>query len=190
MKKSALLTGIILLFISSTAFSNTLENRQPDALMLRFPDVSADNIVFVYAGDLWTVPLEGGIARKLTSAKGHELFPKFSPDGKSIAFSGNYDGNIDVYVIPTGGGIPKRLTHHPEDDVVVDWHPDGKNILFRSKMMSPLSRFNRFFRQSIDGGLPEPLPLAYGELASFSPDGNRMAFQFISTTSRIIPRKK
>ncbi|MGB7293654.1 MAG: PDZ domain-containing protein [Thermodesulfobacteriota bacterium] len=184
MKKSALLTGIILLFISSTTYSQTLENSQPDALMLRFPDVGADNIVFVYAGDLWTVPLEGGIARKLTSAKGHELFPKFSPDGKSIAFSGNYDGNIDAYVIPTGGGIPKRLTHHPEDDVVVDWYPDGKNILFRSKMMSPLSRFNRLFRQSIEGGLPEPLPLAYGELASFRPDGNHMAFQFISEGSQ------
>lgn len=184
MKKSALLAGIILLFISSTTFSQTTEKRQPDALMLRFPDVSADNIVLVYAGDLWTVPLEGGIARRLTSAKGHELFPKFSPDGKTIAFSGNYDGNIDVYVIPTGGGIPKRLTHHPEDDVVVDWYPDGKSILFRSKMMSPLSRFNRFFRESIDGGLPEPLPLAYGELASFSPDGNRMAFQFISAGSQ------
>jgi tricorn protease len=175
MKKSALLTGIILLFIFSTTFSQTTEKHQPDALMLRFPDVSGDNIVFVYAGDLWTVPLAGGIARKLTSAKGHELFPKFSPDGKTIAFSGNYDGNIDVYVIPTGGGIPKRLTHHPDD---------GKNILFRSKMMSPLSRFDRFFRESIDGGLPEPLPLAYGELASFSPDGNRMAFQFISAGSQ------
>ncbi len=180
MKKLALLTGITLLFSSSVIFSKIAENRQPDALMLRFPDVSADNVVFVYAGDLWTVPLVGGIARKLTSAEGHEMFPKFSPDGKTIAFSGNYDGNIDVYVIPTGGGIPKRLTHHPEDDLVVDWYPDGRNILFRSKMMSPLSRFNRFFRQPMDGGLPEPLPLAYGELASFSPDGKHMAFQFIS----------
>ncbi len=184
MKKFASLTGITLLFISSMTFSQTAENHQPDALMLRFPDVSADNIVFVYAGDLWTVPIEGGIARKLTSAEGHEMFPKFSPDGKTISFSGNYDGNIDVYVIPTGGGIPKRLTHHPEEDIVVDWYPDGKNILFRSKMMSPLSRFNRFFRESIDGGLPEPLPLAYGELASFSPDGNSMAFQFISSGSQ------
>jgi tricorn protease len=183
MKNSVLFAAIILISMSVTTFSQTTENHQPDAAMLRFPDVSADNIVFVYAGDLWTVPLEGGIARKLTSAKGQEMFPKFSPDGKTIAFSGNYDGNIDVYVIPAGGGLPERLTHHPEDDVVVDWYPDGKNILFRSKMMSPLSRFNRFFRQSIDGGLPEPLPLAYGELGSFSPDGNYLAFQFISAGS-------
>lgn len=180
MKKSPLLAGIILLLASYMTFSQTAGTRQPDALMLRFPDVSADEIVFVYAGDLWTVPIRGGTARKISSAKGQELFPKFSPDGEMIAFSGNYDGNIDAYAIPAKGGIPKRLTHHPEDDVVVDWYPDGKDILVRSKMISPLSRFNRFFRVSIEGGLPEPLPLAYGELASFSADGNRIAFQFIS----------
>ena len=131
----------------------------PDARMLRFPDISADRIVFVYAGDLWTVPKEGGLARKLSSPKGQELFPKFSPDGRTIAFSGNYDGNTDVYVMPVDGGTPKRLTHHPDADLVVEWYPDGKHILYRSQMLSPSYRFNRFFKQSVDGGLPETLPL-------------------------------
>jgi tricorn protease len=152
--------------------------------MLRFPDVSTDKIVFVYAGDLWTVPKEGGLARKLSSPKGQELFPKFSPDGRTIAFSGNYDGNTDVYVMPVDGGTPQRLTHHPDADLVVEWYPDGKNILYRSQMLSPSYRFNRFFKQSVDGGLPETLPLAYGELATFSPDANRMVFQVISTEFR------
>ncbi|MFH1885026.1 MAG: hypothetical protein ABIL62_20215, partial [Planctomycetota bacterium] len=152
----------------------------PDAQMLRFPDVSAERIVFVYAGDLWTVSRDGGPARKISSPKGQELFPKFSPDGQTIAFSGNYDGNIDVYVMSVEGGVPKRLTHHSSTDLVVEWYPDGKHILYRSRMFSPSNRFNRFFKQPVDGGMPDTLALAYGELASFSPDGNRMAFQFIS----------
>ena len=152
--------------------------------MLRFPDVSTDEIVFVYAGDLWIVPKTGGAARRLSSPKGQEMLPKFSPDGTLIAFSGNYDGNTDVYTIPARGGTPTRLTHHPESDQVVEWYPDGKNILYRSMMNSPSRRFNQFFKQPVAGGLPEALPLAYAELASFSPDGLRMAFQFISCEFR------
>ncbi|MFI5324211.1 MAG: DPP IV N-terminal domain-containing protein, partial [Thermodesulfobacteriota bacterium] len=113
------------------------KERAPDALMLQSPDVSADKIVFVYAGDIWIVPKEGGVARQISSPKGDELYPKFSPDGTKIAFSGNYDGNTDIYLMPAEGGVPKRLTHHPDDDIVVGWYPDGKSILFRSNMMSP-----------------------------------------------------
>ena len=156
----------------------------PDARMLRFPDLSAEAIVFLYAGDLWTVPRTGGLARRLTSVAGGESFPKFSPDGSLIAFSGNYDGNTDVYVTSAAGGSPQRLTHHPDPDLVVEWYPNGKDVLYRSRMTSPSRRFNRFFRQSLEGGLPEQLPLPYGELASFSPDGTRMAFQFISREFR------
>ncbi len=156
----------------------------PDARMLRFPDVSMDAIVFVYAGDLWIVPKTGGTARRLSSPKGQELLPKFSPDGSLIAFSGNYDGNTDIYTIPARGGTPTRLTHHPDSDSVVEWYPDGKSILYRSMMSSPSRRFNQFFKQPIAGGMPETLPLAYAEMASFSPDGLRMAFQFISTEFR------
>ncbi len=169
-------------FIVSTSAQEHFE--APDARMLRFPDVSAADIVFRYASDLWTVPRTGGLARKLSSAKGGESFPKFSPDGSKIAFSGNYDGNTDVYVMSAEGGMPKRLTHHPDSDLVVEWYPDGESILYRSRMTSPSYRFNRFFKQAVAGGLPEQLPLPYGELASFSPDGKQMAFQFISREAR------
>jgi tricorn protease len=178
--RAVILVGLF----SVVSFAQAIPTEMPDARMLRFPDVSADKIVFVYASDLWTVSKEGGLARKLSSPKGQELLPKFSPDGRTIAFSGNYDGNTDVYLIPVDGGTPKRLTHHPDTDLVVEWYPDGKDILYRSGMLSPSIRFNRFFKQSVDGGMPETLPLPYGELASFSSDGKRMVFQTISTEFR------
>jgi tricorn protease len=184
MKRLLILTGILLGFSAGFALAQPARSETPDALMLRFPDVSATQIVFVYAGDLWTSPKEGGLARKLSSPEGQELFPKFSPDGQTIAFSGNYDGNTDVYVMPAPGGTPTRLTHHPDGDLVVEWYPDGKHVLYRSQMMSPSYRFNRLFKQSVAGGMPETLPLPYGELASFSPDGNRIAFQLASLEFR------
>ena len=104
--------------------------------LMRQPDISKDNVVFSYAGDLWIVPRAGGQARRLTSHPGDELFPKFSPDGKWIAFTGEYDGNPDVYVMPAQGGEPKRLTYHPGNDIVLGWTPDGKKILFRSNQAS------------------------------------------------------
>ena len=94
--------------------------------------VSATHIAFVYAGDIWVVPKQGGVAQRLSSPRGEEEFPRFSPDGSRIAFSANYDGNTDVYVVPALGGDPVRLTTHPMDDRVVGWHPDGKRILFVS----------------------------------------------------------
>lgn len=184
LRHSSIFAGLLLSLSALLVFAQTSQGKVPDALMLRFPDVSADRIVFVYAGDIWTVAKEGGLARQLSSPKGEEIFPKFSPDGQMIAFSGNYDGNTDVYVVPAVGGSPKRLTHHPDGDLVVEWYPDGRNILYRSRMKSPSYRFNRFFKQSAKGGMPETLPLPYGELASFSPDGNRMAFQYISREFR------
>ena len=176
----SILVAIALSPILSFAAESNGPGHTPDARMLRFPDVSAEKIVFSYAGDLWTVPKTGGVARRLSSPKGDEMFPKFSPDGKLIAFSGNYDGNTDVYIISANGGTPQRLTHHPDADLVVEWYRDGEHVLYRSRMLSPSTRFNRFFKQSIAGGLPQTLPLPYGELASFSPDGSRIAFQFIS----------
>src|ERR1700753_1075692 len=98
---------------------------QIDAGLFRYPDVSASQIVFSYANDIWIMPKEGGTALKLSSPPGVESYPKFSPDGKSIAFSGNYDGNSDVYVISSTGGVPLRLTEHGFPDRVVDWTNDG-----------------------------------------------------------------
>ncbi|MFZ1513847.1 MAG: Tricorn protease like protein, partial [Saprospiraceae bacterium] len=153
---------------------------QIDAGLFRFPDVSSDQIVFTYANDLWLMPKEGGTAQKLSSPKGIESFPKFSPDGKMIAFSGNYDGNNEVHVIPTEGGAPVRLTYHSYFDRVVDWHPDGKQILFASGRESEKERFNQFYTIHYTGGTATKLPLAYAEFGSYSPNGDKMALVFRS----------
>jgi tricorn protease len=103
-----------------------------DARMFRHPDVSADQIAFVYAGDIWVVEKAGGVASRLSSPAGEEAFPRFSPDGERIAFSASYDGNVDVYQMPAGGGVPERLTWHPGSDRLLDWTPDGEAVLFAS----------------------------------------------------------
>jgi tricorn protease len=145
--------------------------------LLRFADVSKDRVVFSYAGDLWIAPRQGGDARRLTSAPGDELYAKFSPDGKWVAFTGEYDGNPDVYVISAEGGQPKRLTFHPSNDIVLGWTPDGKNILFRSNRFSePLGRSTKLFLVSPQGGNPTALPVPRADLTTFSPDGSKIAY--------------
>ncbi len=145
--------------------------------LLRYADISKDNVVFAYAGDLWIASRAGGAAKRLTSYPGDELFPKFSPDGKWIAFTGEYDGNQDVYVIPSEGGEPRRLTFHPSNDIVLGWTPDGKFILFRSDRVSaPPSRYARRFLVSLDGGMPQMLQVPRASLTSFSPDGTKIAY--------------
>lgn len=149
---------------------------QIDARMLRYPDVSATHITFVYAGDIWVVPKSGGVAVRLSSPRGEEAFPRFSPDGTQIAFTGSYDGNLDVYVVPTQGGDPVRVTWHPMADRLVDWHPDGKRVLFASSRESGRQRYNQFYLAPAIGGMPEKLPVPYGEFAAFSPDGSQLAY--------------
>jgi tricorn protease len=149
---------------------------QIDARMLRQPAVSATQIAFVYGGDIWIMPKAGGTASRLTTARGEESFPKFSPDGSLVAFTGNYDGNQDVYVIPAAGGVPKRITYHPAPDRVAAWYPDGKSLLIASGRTSETGRYNKLFKISKDGGLATPLPVPYGEFASFSSDGNTIAY--------------
>ncbi len=176
--KVFLLIGILLL----SAINLT---QAEEARLLRFPDISQDKIVFVYAGDLWLVDSQGGTARKLTNHAGLEFFPKFSPDGKQIAFTGEYDGTQNVYLIPTEGGEPKRLTYHPGggpvsermgyEDMVLDWYPDWSKILFRSRRETISDWVGKLYGITPQGGLAEPLPIPDGGLTSFSPDGKKIA---------------
>ncbi|HEY6953903.1 MAG TPA: PDZ domain-containing protein [Flavisolibacter sp.] len=165
---------ILLLAIICIAFHSSYS--QIDARLFRYPDVSATQIAFVYGGDIWIVNKTGGTANRLTSSTGEEAFPRFSPDGKTLAFSATYDGNTDVYTMPVTGGVPVRLTWNSFPDRVIDWHPDGQRILFASARESGTPRFNQLYLVSTKGGLPEKLSIPYGELASFSPDGNNVAY--------------
>lgn len=157
---------------------------QIDAGLFRYPDVSKTQIVFSYSNDLWVLPKEGGTAIKLSSPPGVESYPKFSPDGKSIAFTGNYDGNQDVYVMPVAGGVPQRLTEHGYPDRVVDWTNDGQRVLFASIRESGKYRFNQFYTVPAKGGADDKLPLAYAEFGSYSPDGKQMALNFRTQVGR------
>ncbi len=147
-----------------------------DARMLRYPDVSKDQISFVYAGDIWVVSRRGGRAHQLSSPPGEETFPRFSPDGSRLAFSAGYDGNTDVYVIPSAGGDVSRVTHHPGRDRLIDWTPDGAELLFSSRRSSGVRAVRQLYRVPAGGGLPTKLSMAYGEYGAFSPDGSQIAF--------------
>jgi len=180
MKKTIFMSFAALLLLTST----TLLYSQVNARMLRYPDVSVTHICFVYAGDIWVVAKEGGIAHRLSSPPGEESFPRFSPDGSKIAFSGNYDGNSDIYFIPAMGGDLQRLTHHGMPDRIIDWYPDGEAILYASSMASGRQRYSQFYSIAKEGGLPEKLPVPYGEFGSLSPDGKILAYMPISRDFR------
>jgi tricorn protease len=171
--------SILTLLFALSATSICFAQSEP-ATLFQKPAVNRTHIVFVYAGDLWSVPREGGDAKRLTTGVGTETDPQFSPDGTTIAFTGEYDGNVDVYTVPAAGGVPKRLTFHPGADTVVGWTPDGKRILFASGRKS-YSGFPRLFTIALDGGgLPEELPLPMAERGSFSPDGAFIAYEPLS----------
>jgi tricorn protease len=174
-----------LIFIATAAFS-----QQPEGRLTRFPDIHGDKIVFVYGGDLWLDSASGGVARRITTNPGRELFPKFSPDGKWIAFTGQYDGNFNVYVMSADGGQPRQLTFYqggaqPLNDrmgihnEVVTWTPDSKRILFLSRRDATNSWIKRPFTVSIDGGLPEALSIDQSGLISFNADGTEIAYNRI-----------
>lgn len=147
----------------------------PNGAMLRFPDVGATHIVLVYADDLWLVPRDGGVATPLASPAGLETLPRFSPDGKTVAFVGNYGGNKDLYTVPVSGGIPTRVTHHPAAEVLCDWTPDGK-LLFFTNGLAGRDRQVQLFTVDAKGGLPQQLPVPYGAFASISSDGRWLAY--------------
>ncbi len=182
--KIKVFSAIILIFILFGA--NAIA--QQEARVLRFPAIYDDQIVFTYAGDLYAVASTGGVARKLTSHEGFEIFARFSPDGKFIAFTGEYDGNREVYLIPREGGIPKRLTHTPvlsRDDVsdrmgpnniVMGWKHDNKHIVFRSRMLEWNSFNGQLYLATINGETPRQLPFPRGGFCSFSPDDKKLAY--------------
>ena len=168
MKNTLLLTA----FLFTIAVAGHAQTIEPS--LLQKPTLSRTQVVFVYAGDLWIVGREGGTATRLTTGAGVETDPKFSPDGSSIAFTGEYDGNVDVYVVPTTGGVPRRLTYHPGADLVSGWTPDGK-ILFRSGRTST-NPVPKLFTIPVDGGFPAEVPLPMGVNGSYSSDGTRLAY--------------
>ncbi|NLH77788.1 MAG: hypothetical protein GX465_12190 [Acidobacteria bacterium] len=144
--------------------------------LLRYPDIHGDKIVFCHGGDLFIASSDGGSARRLTSLPGEELLPKFSPDGRRIAFTAELEGNLDVYVMSVSGEQPRRLTFHPADDRVVDWSPDGKSVVFRSNALSSSDRVNRLLGVPAEGGLVRALALPEADLASFNEAGDKVAF--------------
>jgi tricorn protease len=144
-------------------------------LLLRMPTVSAQQVAFVYAGDLWIVPRSGGEARRLTIEPGLETNPYFSPDGRWIAFTADYSGDEDVYVVSADGGDPRRLTYHPGADIVEGWTPDGKSVVFASTRDSH-SFYDRLFTVPMEGGFPTPLPPPMAERGAYSPSGDRLAY--------------
>lgn len=180
MKKILIALGLFL-------FTAYYANAQGEARLLRFPSTNGADIVFTYAGDLYIVPINGGTARKLTSDIGFEMFSHFSPDGKTIAFTAQYDGNTEVYTMPANGGAPKRITYtatFSRDDVsdrqgpnniVTGWTPDGKYITYTSKQQAVGFR-RLMFQVPADGGLSEQIPLPEGGFNSYSPDGKQLAY--------------
>jgi tricorn protease len=147
-----------------------------DTRMLADPAVSAEHVSFVYGGDLWVARLDGSGVRRLTSDVGSESRPRFSPDGRLVAFTAEYDGNTDVYVVPVEGGTPRRLTWHPGPDRVQDFTPDGSAVLFTSPRSVHTNRHLHLYTVPVDGGFPERLPVPTAQKATFSPDGSRLAY--------------
>ena len=159
--------------------------------LLRFPAIHGNQLIFSYAGNLYTTPAQGGMARRLTSHEGYEMFARFSPDGAQIAFTAQYDGNTEVYLMPANGGVPQRLTWSATlsrdeisdrmgpNSIVMGWTPDGRKIIYRSRMREFNDWKGRLYLVSPSGELPESLPLPRGGFCSFSPDGRRLAYNRI-----------
>lgn len=172
MKKALLI--ILITLLTATICAVGLAQEKP--LLLRNPTLSRTQIVFVYAGDLWIVGRDGGDARRLTTGMGTETSPIFSPDGSTIAFTGQYDGNVDIYTVPATGGVPRRVTYHPGDDALSGWTPDGKNLLFVSQRESSSRRYARLFTIPVDGVFPTEVPLPMSYEGSYSADGSHIAY--------------
>ena len=182
--KKLFLTIAAAICLCSGAALQAAENTE--ARLLRFPATNGRDVVFTYAGDLFTAPLAGGEARRLTSHIGYEMFAHYSPDGQTIAFTGEYDGNREVYIIPARGGEPVRLTYtatNGRDDlgdrmgpnnIVMGWTPDGQRIVYRNRSGEGFP--GKLWTVSVNGGMPEEIPLPEGGFCSYSPDGKKLAY--------------
>ncbi len=164
-----LLTGFLVLYACTLAFS---AGSQP--MLLQNPTLSKTQIAFAFGGDIWIVSRSGGDAHCPVTGTGLLGGPRFSPDGSMIAYTGNYEGNLDVYVVPALGGEPRRLTYHPGPDVAIGWAPDGKSVLFRSLRYS-YADSDQLFTVPVEGGFATPLPLITAEDGAFSPHALHIA---------------
>ena len=172
--RSCLYVGSACFALLALAAPTPAAQEGSDLFLLREPAVSRTQIAFVYASEIWIVGRDGGDARRLTTG-GHESAPVFSPDGSQIAFTGQYDGNVDVFVVPAVGGEPRRLTYHPAPDAAVAWTPDGQQILFVSNRTSSNDP-PKFFTIPAAGGFPTEVPLPMADEGVFSPDGAKLAY--------------
>lgn len=167
------LTACVFVLAACPSFAGQAEVK-PHAGMLRYPAVSATHITFTYANRLWLAPREGGLASPLAAPSGSLAFPRFSPDGKTVAFVANYEGGRDIYTLPVEGGVPFRVTHHPSGEILSRWLPDGR-LLFAAGIAG-LGRQAQLYTVSVKGGLPTKLPVPYGAMADISADGRRLAY--------------
>jgi tricorn protease-like protein/C-terminal processing protease CtpA/Prc len=174
MSKSTLLLTIVGTAIGASPAALAQDDARHSG-MFRYPDVSKNDIVFVYANDLWVVDRKGGQARPLASPAGQERFPRFSPDGKSVAFEGNYEGDRDIYTVSVDGSTPYRVTHHPGNERLLDWNADG-SLLFSFNALSGTPAQQRIFTVSPEGGLPEALNIPYGAVGAINDDGDWLAY--------------
>ena len=173
---------IIMAVLTATALISQAE----EGRLLRFPGTNGQEVAFSYAGDIYTVPITGGTARKLTSHKGYEAFARYSPDGHTIAFTGQYDGNTEVYVMPAQGGEPKRVTFtssNPRDDwgdrmgpnnITMTWTPDGSGIIYRNRISESFD--GKLWKAPVNGGMAEELPLPEGGFCCYNADGSKLAY--------------
>ncbi len=178
MKKLLVLTALV---AGTVCTASAYEGR-----LLRFPSTNGNEVVFSYAGDLYKAPLSGGVAQHLTSHPGYEMFARFSPDGKEIAFTGQYDGSTEVYVMPAEGGTPKRVTYTATNsrdnladrmgpnNVVMGWTPDGKSIVYRNRIGDGFT--GKLYTVPADGGMSKQIPLPEGGFCCYSPDGKKLAY--------------
>ncbi|MCD8483153.1 MAG: hypothetical protein LR015_11095 [Verrucomicrobia bacterium] len=178
---SALIVGCTLWLTAATPLQAQAENsplasETPPAGMLRFPAISADYIAFGYATQLWIVPREGGVAKPVAFPRGSALQAAFSPDGQWIAFIANYDGQRDIYAIPVQGGVPRRLTTHPGGKNLHTWTRCGSGVVYSTSAFAGSGRVSELYIAPLEPGLPQRMPVAYGVNATFSPDGDSIAF--------------